>query len=54
MKLVADTSVFLAVTLEEPERARIIELTAGTELLAPEVLPFEIGNAIPEPNGRAD
>ncbi len=46
MKLVADTSVFLAVTLEEPERARIIELTAGTELLAPEVLPFEIGNAL--------
>jgi predicted nucleic acid-binding protein len=46
MKLVADTSVFLAVALGEPERPRIIELTAGYGLVAPEVLPFEVGNAL--------
>lgn len=46
MKIVADTNIFLAVTLDEPEKARIIELTAGAEVLAPEILPYEIGNAL--------
>ncbi len=46
MKIVADTSIFLAVALEEPEKDRIIEATAGHELLAPELLPYEIGNAL--------
>ena len=46
MNIVADTNVFLAVALEEPERERIIEVTAGHGLIAPEVLPFEIGNAL--------
>jgi len=34
------------VVLDEPEKQHIIELTFGLELLAPEILPFEIGNAI--------
>lgn len=46
MKIVADTNVFLAVALGEPERSFIIALTAGHELVAPQVLPFEIGNAL--------
>ncbi|HPA47660.1 MAG TPA: type II toxin-antitoxin system VapC family toxin [bacterium] len=46
MKIVADTCAFIAVALNEPERSRIIELTMGQELIAPEVLPFEIGNAL--------
>jgi predicted nucleic acid-binding protein len=46
MKIVADTNVFLAAALGKPERSRIIELTAGHELVAPQVLPFEIGNAL--------
>lgn len=46
MKLVADTNVFIAVALDEPEKQRIIENTSGCEVLAPEVLPFEIGNAL--------
>jgi len=46
MKIVADTSTFLAVTLYEPERDGIIELTLGHDLVAPDVLPFEIGNAL--------
>lgn len=46
MKILADTCAFLAVVLNEPERARILELTAGHELVAPEILPFEIANAL--------
>ena len=46
MKIIADTNIFLAVVLEEPEKGRIIELTAGHDLAAPELLPYEIGNAL--------
>jgi len=46
MKLVADTNIFLAVVLNEPERARIIQLTANCQIIAPELLPYEIGNAL--------
>ena len=46
MRVVADTNTFLAVALDEPERPRIIDLTVGYDLVAPEVLPFEIGNAL--------
>jgi len=46
MRVVADANVFLAVALEEPERAGIIEICRGRTLIAPEVLPFEIGNAL--------
>ena len=46
MKMVADTNIYLAVVLHEPERSTIIELTSESELIAPEVLPFEIGNAL--------
>ena len=46
MKIVADTNTFLAVALDEPERAGLIEATDGHELVAPAVLPFEIGNAL--------
>lgn len=46
MKIVADTNIFLAVTFNEPEKEQIIQLSAGHELIAPDVLPFEIGNAL--------
>jgi len=46
MKIIADTNTFLAVTLYEPERDEIIRLTLGHDLVAPDVLPFEIGNAL--------
>jgi predicted nucleic acid-binding protein len=46
MKIVADTSVFLAVVLHEANRPRIIALTRGHQLVAPEILPYEIGNAL--------
>ena len=46
MKIVADTNTFLAVALDEPEKARLIEATDGNELVAPAVLPYEIANAL--------
>ena len=46
MKIVADTNTFIAVALNEPEKDMIIRLTEGHNLVAPEVLPFEIGNAL--------
>ena len=35
MKIVADTNIFLAVVLDEPEKEGVITLTAGHELIAP-------------------
>lgn len=46
MKIIADTNTFIAVALNEPEKVRIIQLTEGQDLIAPDVLPFEIGNAL--------
>jgi predicted nucleic acid-binding protein len=46
MKIIADTNIFIAVALNEPEKKIIINLTEGHDLVAPEVLPFEIGNAL--------
>lgn len=46
MDIVADTNTFLAVALREPEKASIIRLTVGCNLIAPSVLPYEIGNAL--------
>jgi predicted nucleic acid-binding protein len=46
MKIVADTNTFIAVALNEPEKDMIIRLTEGCDLVSPEVLPFEIGNAL--------
>ena len=46
MKMVADTNTFLAVALDEPEKSQIVRVTTGHDLVAPEVLPFEIGNAL--------
>lgn len=45
MDILADTNVFLAVSLNEPERGRIIRLTTDASVTAPEILPYEIGNA---------
>ena len=46
MELIVDTSALLAVILDEPERASIIEATEGATLMAPGALSFEIGNAL--------
>lgn len=46
MKIVADTNTFIAVALNEPEKENIIQLTKGCDLTAPDMLPYEIGNAL--------
>ncbi len=46
MKIVADTNTFLAVALNEPEKDWLIQTTDGHDLIAPAVLPYEIGNAL--------
>ena len=44
--MVADTNFFRSVVLNEPERAHITEVTSDAVLSAPEILPYEIGNAL--------
>jgi predicted nucleic acid-binding protein len=46
MNLVVDTSVIIAVLTSEPERARLIELTSGMNLIAPASVHWEVGNAL--------
>ena len=46
MKIIADSNTFIAVALNEPEKDNIIQLTKGCDLAAPDVLPFEIANAL--------
>ena len=46
MRIIADTSIFLATVLNEPEKHAIITVTLGCELAAPDILPYEIGNAL--------
>ena len=46
MKIIADTNIFLSVALEEESKGEIVALTQGCDIYAPEILPYEIGNAI--------
>ena len=46
MNVVVDTSVLIAVLVNEPERQKLINLTQGVDLLAPASVHWEIGNAL--------
>jgi len=46
MEIVADASVFLAVILNENDRDWVIHETTGQGIVSPEVLPYEIANAL--------
>ena len=46
MNIAADTNIFLAVSLNEAEKRRIIAITKDTSIFAPEILPYEIGSAL--------
>ena len=47
MEVVADTNIcFLAVVLNEPEKGHMIDLTSGFDVVAPEILLYEIGERI--------
>ncbi len=46
VEVVADTSIFLAVAMNEPEKGSLLKITRGIELVAPEILHYETGNAL--------
>lgn len=46
MEIVADASAFLAVVLNESDRDWIVNKTIEAKLISPEILPYEIGNAL--------
>jgi predicted nucleic acid-binding protein len=46
VKIVADTNTFLAVALNEPEKDWLVGAVEGHELVASDVLPYEVGNAL--------
>jgi predicted nucleic acid-binding protein len=45
MDIVVDASIIIAVIANEPSKASLVQLTSGTNLVAPGSLPWEIGNA---------
>ena len=45
MNIVIDTSALIAVIADEPERPKLIEVTIGADLIAPQSVHWEIGNA---------
>jgi len=45
MKITIDTSALIAVILNEPEKDPIRKITKGAQLLSPESVHWEIGNA---------
>ena len=45
MEIVVDASVFISIILNEPEKQKIIALTDGAEIIAPDTISFEICNA---------
>ena len=46
MNVLLDASAILAIILNEPNRDIAVKLTKGAMILAPEVISFEIGNAL--------
>lgn len=46
MSVVIDTSALIAVLVSEPQRAALIRVTDGVELVAPGSVHWEIGNAL--------
>jgi predicted nucleic acid-binding protein len=46
MKLAVDTRALLAVVLNEPERLSIIAASQDCDLVASDIMPFEVGNAL--------
>lgn len=46
MEIVSDASAFLSVVLNESDRKWVIDKTSGFALISPEILPYEIANAL--------
>jgi predicted nucleic acid-binding protein len=46
LEVTVDTSIIVAVILNEASKPALLEATSGAELLAPPTLPWEVGNAL--------
>jgi predicted nucleic acid-binding protein len=46
MNIIVDVSAIIAIVIDEPEKGLIVNLTKDVELLSPEMVLFEIGNAL--------
>jgi predicted nucleic acid-binding protein len=46
MDVLLDACAIMAVILNEPNRGKVVKLTANATLLSPEIISFEIGNAL--------
>ncbi len=46
MKIVLDTSIIIAILMDEPDKQDIISATKGAELYAPSSLPWEVGSEL--------
>jgi predicted nucleic acid-binding protein len=46
MEIMVDASTLICVILNKPEKKKIIALTEGADLVSPEMIFFEIGNAL--------
>ncbi|HMX20467.1 MAG TPA: type II toxin-antitoxin system VapC family toxin [Anaerolineales bacterium] len=45
MKIAVDTSAIIAVIADEPEKAKLVELTKGSTIIVPPSVTWEVGNA---------
>ena len=46
MDVLIDASALMPILINEPEKEELINATKNCELLAPSILPYEIGNAL--------
>jgi predicted nucleic acid-binding protein len=46
MEIMVDASALICIILNEPEKKEIVALTVEAEIVAPEMISFEIGNAL--------
>ena len=46
MNILIDASALMPILINEPEKQYIVNITKNCKLLAPSVLPYEIGNAL--------
>ena len=46
MRIALDTSAIIAVMVNQPEKAAIVAITHGAELIAPSSVRWEVGNAL--------
>ncbi|MCL2878791.1 MAG: type II toxin-antitoxin system VapC family toxin [Treponema sp.] len=46
MNILIDASAIIPILINEPEKKSIITITNDCELVAPSILPYEIGNAL--------